>query len=78
MFRQSTRRLGHQLFKEPLPNVEHGSLARGRMTHGRTMEHLRERLAFCGAGLAAAAYAVLWCNDFASATVSPAGVITIK
>ena len=58
MFRQSFRRLGHQLIREPMPNVEHDTAARGRATFGSVMDTIKFEAMVAGAGVALASYCV--------------------
>ena len=76
MLRRSFPRLGHQMFQEPLPNVEHNTLARGKMTHNLMMQRMQQRVALFGSGLVAFLYSVYWCPSFHSLTVSAKGVIS--
>jgi hypothetical protein len=50
MMRQTARRLGHQLIKEPLPNVEHHTIARGQKTFGNVMSDINKEAAIAAVG----------------------------
>lgn len=76
MLRRSLTTRGHQLMHEPLSNQEHGSLARGKMTHGLTMQRLTTRAILAGTGAAAAFYSMFVCAPFRSKTISSSGKIT--
>ena len=59
MFRRCTRRLGHQLINEPMPNVEHDTTARGRRTFGNVKTTLEQELAVMGAGIVLASFSII-------------------
>ena len=58
MLRRTCRRLGHQLIKEPMPNVEHDTTARGRATFANVKKTLEREMAILGAGSVLAAYTI--------------------
>jgi hypothetical protein len=59
MFRRGTLRLGHQLIREPLPNTEHDTLARARMTTGNVTATIKQEMTLAGAGVVLFLYS-LW------------------
>jgi hypothetical protein len=58
MLRRCSRRLGHQLIVEPLPTVEHDTLARGRMTFAHVMNTVQHEAAVAGVGVVLAAFSL--------------------
>lgn len=78
MFRKSCRRLGHQLIKEPLPNSEHNTSARGASTFGVIMKDIQVRAGVTAVGVAGAGF-VLWSHGSSKVlTVSPTGAMEYK
>ena len=77
MFRQSIRRFGHQLIKEPLPNQEHNTSARGVAAFNKTWTLLQSEATFAGVGLIAAAATVIVNSQISkSETIDASGQIT--
>lgn len=50
MFRQSVRRLPHQLIKEPM-GLEHDTMSRARDTYARGLQTAKEYAMFGGVGM---------------------------
>ena len=75
MFRRTLLSRGHQLLKEPLPNTEHSTLARGKQVHSMTMSRMNQRYALAASGLGAALFSVFFCGEFHEATISSNGAI---
>jgi hypothetical protein len=75
MFRRSFARRGHQLIKEPLPNSEHNTFARGHTTFQNMSQEMAMHAAGAAIGLTLAAYALVSSSKTVHDTVSSTGVV---
>jgi hypothetical protein len=75
MFRRSASRLGHQLIKEPMPNVEHDTTARGRATLANVKSTLEREVGVLGCGSLLAVFSLWSAYSTPVATISASGKV---
>lgn len=75
MLRRSSRRLGHQLIKEPLGNEEN-TYARGRRTFQHTLSEINVLIAAAAAGVVAGGYSIRNANMRRFQTIQADGTVT--
>mmetsp|Transcript_39922 Transcript_39922/g.123363 ORF Transcript_39922/g.123363 Transcript_39922/m.123363 type:complete len:81 (+) Transcript_39922:30-272(+) len=78
MFRRSISRLGHQLIKEPMPNVEHDTTARGRATLANVKSTLEREMTVMGCGAVVALYSFWSAYSTSVPTVKASGAIVTE
>lgn len=75
MLRRSFRRLGHQLIKEPMPNVEHDTLARGAATNANVRSDIQRELKIMAVGLVLGSCSILSAYSTQVPVVRPDGTM---